>query len=95
MNVNQDPKWIKDIPINMVIELGRSKKSVDEILQWRKGATIKLDESEMNILKIFINNRYFGYGDILRNEDGEMSLRMKKIEMDERSLRDVSKNTDL
>lgn len=95
MNVNQDPKWLKDIPVNMVIELGKTKKSVDEILQWRKGATIKLEDSEMNILRIFINNRYFGYGDILRNDDGEMSLRMKKIEMDERGLRDVSKNTDM
>jgi flagellar motor switch protein FliN len=95
MNQKQDPKWLKDVPVNMIIEIGKTKKTAGEILQWRKGTTIKLEDSVVNLLRVYINNRYFAYGDVLRNQDGEMSLRFKKILLDERGIRDVSKDTDL
>ncbi|MCK2000008.1 FliM/FliN family flagellar motor switch protein [[Brevibacterium] frigoritolerans] len=95
MNINQDPKWLKDIHIKMIVELGKTTKTTEEVLLWRKGTTIKLEDSVLNLLRVYINNKYFAYGDVLRNEDGEMSLLLNKILMDERSILDVSKNIDL
>jgi len=95
MNSNQDPKWLKNIAVNMVVEAGKAEKSVDEILLWRKGTTIKLDDSKVNVLRVYINNQYFAYGDVLRNVDGEMSLRVSKVLLDERGLTNVSQNIDM
>lgn len=95
MNSNQDPKWLKDIPVNLIIELGKSTKTVDEILMWRKGTTIKLEDSTKKHLKVYLNDLYFAYGDVLKNEDGEMSLRFEKIMLNDRSLDNVSKSTNL
>ncbi|WP_456363788.1 FliM/FliN family flagellar motor switch protein [Priestia aryabhattai] len=95
MNSNQDPKWLKNISVNMVVEAGKTEKSVDEILLWRKGTTIKLDDSSVNVLRVYINNQYFAYGDVLRNVDGEMSLRVSKVLLDERGLTNVSQNIDM
>ncbi|MGF9890922.1 FliM/FliN family flagellar motor switch protein [Priestia megaterium] len=95
MNSNQDPVWLKNIPLDVVVEAGKTQKTVEEILLWRRGATIKLDDSVVNVLRVYINNQYFAYGDVLRNVDGEMSLRVSKVLMDERGLTNVSQNTNL
>lgn len=85
----QDPNWIKDIPLQIVVEVGKSEKTVNEILMWRKGTTIKLEDSLLNTLRVYINEKYYAYGDVLRNEDGEMSLRLKKILIDKEGLHNV------
>lgn len=95
MNSNQDPVWLKNISLDVVVEAGKTKKTVEEILLWRRGATVKLDDSVVNVLRVYINNQYFAYGDVLRNVDGEMSLRVSKVLMDERGLTNVSQNTNL
>lgn len=89
MKKNQDPNWIKDIPLHIVVELGKTEKSVGEISAWRKGTTIKLEDSMVNILKVYVNDKYFAYGDVLRNQDGEMSLRIKKVLVSEKEIRNV------
>lgn len=86
---NQDPNWIKNIPLYIVVEVGKSEKTVNEILMWRKGTTIKLEDSLLNILRVYVNDKYYAYGDVLRNDDGEMSIRLKKILIDKEGLQDV------
>lgn len=95
MNRNQDPNWLKDISTNLLIEIGKTSKNVSEILQWRKGTTIKLEDSTINILRVYVNNHYYAYGDVLRNVDGEMSLRITNILLNERELKNVSENTNM
>ncbi|MGF7535612.1 FliM/FliN family flagellar motor switch protein [Bacillus mexicanus] len=89
MKKNQDPNWIKNIPLYIVVEVGKSEKTVNEILMWRKGTTIKLEDSLLNILRVYVNDKYYAYGDVLRNDDGEMSIRLKKILIDKEGLQDV------
>jgi flagellar motor switch/type III secretory pathway protein FliN len=79
----------------MVVEAGKTQKTVEDILLWRRGTTIKLDDSIVNVLRVYINNQYFAYGDVLRNVDGEMSLRVSKVLLDERGLTNVSQDTNL
>ncbi|NGY88940.1 hypothetical protein F6Y05_38850 [Bacillus megaterium] len=95
MNSNQDPTWLKNLPLNIVVEAGKTHKTVEDILLWRRGATIKLEDSTVNVLRVYVNNQYFAYGDVLRNVDGEMSLRVSKVLMDERGLTNVSQNINL
>ncbi|MED2737546.1 FliM/FliN family flagellar motor switch protein [Bacillus toyonensis] len=92
MNKNRDPKWLKDIDVNLIVEVGTTKKTVDEILLWRKGTTIKLEDSTVNQLKVYINNRQFGIGHILRNTDGEMNLRLDKTTLQKGEELVVSEN---
>jgi len=95
MNSNQDPTWLKNLPLNIVVEAGKTHKAVEDILLWRRGATIKLEDSTVNVLRVYVNNQYFAYGDVLRIVDGEMSLRVSKVLMDERGLTNVSQNINL
>jgi flagellar motor switch/type III secretory pathway protein FliN len=92
MNKNRDPKWLKDIDVDLIVEVGTTKKTVDEILLWRKGTTIKLEDSTVNQLKVYINNRQFGIGHILRNTDGEMNLRLDKTTLQKGEELVVSEN---
>lgn len=92
MNKNRDPKWLKDIDVNLIVEVGTTKKTVEEILLWRKGTTIKLEDSTVNQLKVYINNRQFGVGHILRNTDGEMNLRLDKTTLQKGEELVVSEN---
>lgn len=71
-----NPEWLSNIPVEMVFEIGRTEKEVKEIMQWKKGTQIKLDESVVNQLNVYINNEIIAQGTVLRNKDGEMSVKI-------------------
>lgn len=79
MKRNQDPNWLKSIGAQLYVEVGCTSKTVEEVLNWRKGTTVKLDDSEKNRVKVYVNNEYFADGIVTRNNDGEMGLKFKNI----------------
>ena len=74
--MDQAKKWIKDIPVSFVVEIGRDQKKIEEILNWRKGVTIQLEHSISNVLNIYLNNKLYGTGSVLRKPTGEMDLKV-------------------
>ena len=81
--MDQAKKWIKEIPVSFVVEIGRDQKKIEDILNWRKGVTIQLNDSKSNVLNIYVNNKLYGTGSVLRKPTGEMDLKVTQKRLKE------------
>jgi flagellar motor switch protein FliN len=54
-----------DIPLQVTVELGRTKRSVKEILELTPGSIIELDKLAGEPVDIHINNRLIAKGEVV------------------------------
>ncbi|QTD43318.1 flagellar motor switch phosphatase FliY [Sporosarcina sp. Te-1] len=54
-----------DIPLNVTVELGRTKRSVKEILELSSGSIIELDKLAGEPVDILVNNRHVARGEVV------------------------------
>lgn len=54
-----------DIPLQVTVELGRTKRSVKEILAMTQGAIIELDKLAGEPVDIYVNNRMIAKGEVV------------------------------
>lgn len=54
-----------DIPLNVTVELGRSQKTVQEILEFSKGSIIELDKLAGEPVDILVNRRLIAKGEVV------------------------------
>lgn len=54
-----------DIPLQVTVELGRTKRSVKEILEMSGGSIIELDKLAGEPVDILVNNRYIAKGEVV------------------------------
>jgi len=62
-SVNMD--FILDIPIEVTVELGRSKMLVNELLQLGKGSVIELSKLAGETLEILANQKLIARGEVV------------------------------
>ncbi|WP_348769478.1 FliM/FliN family flagellar motor switch protein [Buchnera aphidicola] len=62
-------KIIFDAPVNITIELGRSKIKIKELLDFSKGSMFFLDRNKNDPLKIFANGKLIALGEIVMSEN--------------------------
>lgn len=55
----------KEIPLTVSFELGRTKKTIRELLNISKGTVYRLEDSELDIVYIRISGNRVGKGQIL------------------------------
>ncbi len=56
---------LRDVQLELKIELGRTRMSLDEILQLRKGSVVTLDKLAGDPVDIFVNGRLVARGEVL------------------------------
>jgi flagellar motor switch protein FliN/FliY len=54
-----------DIPLQVTVELGRTKRSVKEILELASGSIIELDKLAGEPVDILVNNRLIAQGEVV------------------------------
>ncbi len=54
-----------DIPLQVTVELGRTKRSVKEILELSCGSIIELDKLAGEPVDILVNNRLIAKGEVV------------------------------
>lgn len=54
-----------DIPLEVTVELGRTQRSVKEILEMSSGSIIELDKLAGEPVDILVNNRYIAKGEVV------------------------------
>ncbi|QCI18644.1 flagellar motor switch protein FliN [Buchnera aphidicola] len=67
--VLNNEKIIFDIPVNITIELGKSKIKIKELLNFSKGSTFFLNKHKEDPLKIFANGKLVALGEIIMSEN--------------------------
>jgi len=54
-----------DIPVDLSVEIGRTKMTIGELLSLSKGSTVELNKIAGESVDIFVNDRLLGKGDIV------------------------------
>jgi flagellar motor switch protein FliN/FliY len=54
-----------DIPLEISVEIGRTKMLLGDLLQITQGATIELDKQESEPVEILVNGRHIARGEIV------------------------------
>jgi len=56
---------LRDVELNVKIELGRSRMLVDDVLRLGEGAAVELDKLAGDPVDVFVNNRLVAHGEVL------------------------------
>lgn len=56
---------IQDVPLEVVVELGRTNKSIKEILEFGPGVVIELNKMAGEPIDILINNKFIAKGEVV------------------------------
>jgi flagellar motor switch protein FliN len=56
---------LRDVTLDLKIELGRTRMHLDEILQLRKGSVVTLDKLAGDPVDVFVNGRLVARGEVL------------------------------
>lgn len=65
-------------PLEVDFEIGRTTKKIEEILNFRKGTVIKLEQSEKNVIRGYVNGLEFSRGKTLR-KGGEIYIKIEEL----------------
>ncbi|KPA13415.1 Flagellar motor switch protein fliN [Candidatus Magnetomorum sp. HK-1] len=57
--------FILDIPLEVVVELGRSKIVISELLQMSKGSIVELSKLAGEPMDIYVNGKLFARGEVV------------------------------
>ena len=60
---------IKDVPLEVTVELGRTHKSISEILEFSPGTIIELDKIAGEPIDVLVNGKYVAKGEVVVIEE--------------------------
>ena len=60
---------IKDVPLEVTVELGRTKKSISEILEFTPGTIIELDRIAGEPIDVLVNGKFVAKGEVVVIEE--------------------------
>jgi flagellar motor switch protein FliN/FliY len=63
LELNMDS--LLDIPVEISVEIGRTKMAIGELLSLSKGSIIELNKIAGESVEIYVNDRLLGKGDIV------------------------------
>lgn len=72
-------KAILKAKMDVTFEIGRSQKTIGDVLNLEKGKTIKLDDCIKDVIKMCVNGSEYAKGKAMR-KDGELYIRITEIE---------------
>ena len=67
-----------DIPLEIVVELGRTKMKISEVLELTSGSIVELDKMSGEPVDIYVNNRLIARGEVVVIEE-HFGVRIKEI----------------
>lgn len=69
---------ILDIPVELTAVLGRTKMSLNEVLELGKGSLIELDTLENTEVEILVNGKKIAYGQVVISQQN-FGIKITKI----------------
>lgn len=66
---NRNIEFLLDIPLNVSVEVGRSKILIKDLMQMREGNVIELDKLAGEPLDLYINSRLIARGEAVLVND--------------------------
>ena len=69
---------IMDVPLEVTVELGRTKKSIQEILDFAPGAILELNKIAGEPVDVLVNGKYVAKGEVVVIEES-FGVRISEI----------------
>ena len=60
---------IRDVPLEVTVELGRTSKSIAEILEFAPGTIIELDKIAGEPIDVLVNGKFVARGEVVVIEE--------------------------
>lgn len=64
--------------VKVSFETGKTMKTLGDVLKFRKGMRIKLENSQENVIQILANDKLIAKGDVCRTK-GDMSVKVGEV----------------
>ncbi|MFI3176464.1 MAG: flagellar motor switch phosphatase FliY [Eubacteriales bacterium] len=74
----QNIELIRDVPLEVTVELGRTKKSIAEILEFVPGTIIELDKIAGEPIEVLVNGKFVAKGEVVVIEEN-FGIRVTEI----------------
>jgi flagellar motor switch protein FliN/FliY len=87
----QDIQMVLDIPVQLTVELGRTKVPIKYILQLAQGSIVELDALAGEPMDVLINGYLIAQGEVVVVND-KFGIRLTDIVTPSERMRRVSKN---
>ena len=78
MSGHENIGLIKDVPLEVTVELGRTKKSIAEILDFAPGTIIELDKIAGEPIDVLVNGKFVARGEVVVIEES-FGIRVTEI----------------
>ncbi|MFA5509071.1 MAG: flagellar motor switch protein FliN [Vulcanimicrobiota bacterium] len=73
-----DLSILNDVPLLVEAEMGRSNKSVREVLRWGEGSVVDFDKEAGDSVDLKVNGRVIARGEVVEIE-GNYGVRITKL----------------
>ena len=90
-NASQDINMVLDIPVQLSVELGRTKVPIKHILQLGQGSVVELDALAGEPMDVLVNGYLIAQGEVVVVND-KFGIRLTDVVTPSERLRRVSKN---
>ena len=90
-NSTQDINMVLDIPVQLSVELGRTKVPIKHILQLGQGSVVELDALAGEPMDVLVNGYLIAQGEVVVVND-KFGIRLTDVVTPSERLRRVSKN---
>jgi flagellar motor switch protein FliN len=78
LNQSMNLPLLLDIPLEVVVELGRTKKKISEVLELTSGSIVELDKMSGEPVDVYVNNKLVARGEVVVIEE-HFGVRIKEI----------------
>lgn len=78
MQSQENIELIKDVPLEVTVELGRTSKSISEILEFVPGTIIELDKIAGEPIDVLVNGKFVAKGEVVVIEEN-FGIRVTEI----------------
>lgn len=62
---SQNLEFLLDVPLEISVELGKTKISIGDLLKLSQGSVVELNKSTEQPLEIFVNNKLMAQGEVV------------------------------
>ncbi len=69
MQSQENIELIKDVPLEVTVELGRTHKSISDILDFAPGTIVELDKIAGEPIDVLVNGKYVAKGEVVVIEE--------------------------
>jgi flagellar motor switch protein FliN/FliY len=63
--VDEKLEFLKDVSLNVLIELGRTKMQIKDIIELERGYVIELDKLASEPVDVYVNNKKIAEGEVV------------------------------